>query len=197
MTTRTNSDKWNRIYAAGDHGSLQAARVLLENTHLLPAAGKALDAACGLGANALLLAQHGLETYAWDISQTAIDKLQSRSTELNIQLQVETRDVNAFPPAPASFDVIVVSRFLERALIPQLIAALRKGGLIYYQTFIKDKTDDSGPRNPDYRLGTNELLCLFQALQILVYREEGTLGDLQQGFRNEAMLIARKGEAHG
>jgi tellurite methyltransferase len=197
MTTQADSDKWNRIYEAGDHSNLHAASVLQDNTHLLPVAGKALDVACGLGANALLLAQHGLETYAWDISQTAVDKLQSRSTELNIPLQVETRDVNAFPPAPASFDVIVVSRFLERTLIPPLIAALRKGGLIYYQTFIKDKTDDSGPRNPDYRLGMNELLLLFQALQILVYREEGNVGDLQRGFRNEAMLIAQKGEAHG
>ncbi len=192
MTAPTDTDKWNRIYADNDRDSMQAAKVLRENTHLLPASGRALDLACGLGANALLLAQHGFDTCAWDISPTAIDKLQSRSLALNIPLQAETRDVVALPPPADSFDVIVVSRFLERTLIPQLITALRDGGLIYYQTFIKDKVGDSGPRNPDYRLDRNELLSLFRTLQLIYFREEGTLGDVRQGTRNEAMLIARR-----
>lgn len=195
MTANSDADKWNRVYAEGDHSNLQAANVLKQNTHLLPVAGKALDVACGLGANALLLAQCGLQTSAWDISQTAIDKLRSRSLELNIPLQAETRNIIALPPEPGSFDVIVVSRFLERTLIPMLIAALRDDGLIYYQTFIKDKTNDAGPRNPDYRLDRNELLSLFQSLQITFYREEGTLGDLNKGIRNEAMLIAQRSSA--
>ncbi len=196
MTVQNNTDKWNRIYASGDRGSQQAAKILRDNMHLLPVTGKALDVACGSGANALLLAQHGLETYAWDISQIAIDKLQSRCLDLNISLRAQTRDISAQPPAPNSFDVIVVSHFLQRSLIPHLIAALRDAGLIYYQTFIKDKINDSGPRNPDYRLGKNELLHLFQTLQIVNYREEGRLGNLQQGFRNEAMLIAQKVNVH-
>lgn len=197
MTASPDPDKWNRIYAAADHGDPQVANVLQQNLHLLPFTGKALDVACGLGANALLLAQCGLQTWAWDISQTAIEKLQSRSLDLNILLQLETRDVTARPPEPLTFDVIVVSRFLERTLIPALIAALRDGGLIYYQTFIKNSTSDAGPRNPDYRLGSNELLGLFQSLQIVFYREEGRLGDLDKGMRNEAMLIAQRSLPHG
>jgi len=41
-------------------------------------------------------------------------------------------------------------------------------------------------------LAENELLHLFADLQIVVYREEGKIGDISQGFRNEALLIARK-----
>jgi len=196
MTNRSDSDKWHRIYTSGNHGGPQAAKVLRENTHLLPAGGKALDLACGLGANALLLAQHGLETCAWDISQTAIDQLRLRARALPVLLQAQVRDIITLPPAPGSFDVIIISRFLERTIIPHLIAALRDGGLIYYQTFSKDKIDDSGPRNPDYRLEKNELLSLFQTLQIIYYREEGTLGDISQVFRNETMLIAQRNEVH-
>ena len=33
---------------------------------------------------------------------------------------------------------------------------------------------------------------MFAPLQVLVYREEGRLGDLTRGFRNEALLVARK-----
>ena len=52
--------------------------------------------------------------------------------------------------------------------------------------------DDTGPSNPDYRLNVNELLVMFTRLRILLYREEGRIGDITRGFRNEAMLIARK-----
>jgi SAM-dependent methyltransferase len=197
MTAQSKADKWNRIYAVDEHGQFRAAKVLQDHLHLLPFTGKALDVACGLGNNALLLAQHGLQTYAWDISQIAVDKLLTCTENLNISLQVEARDITALPPAAESFDIIVVSHFLERTLIPHLIAALRKGGLIYYQTFIKDKVGAKGPQNPEYRLNRNELLDLFRSLQIVFYREEALLGDLNQGFRNEAMLIAQKEESHG
>jgi SAM-dependent methyltransferase len=192
----SSADKWNAIYAGDGHKSIRAADVLEENQHLLPVNGTALDLACGMGGNALLLAQHGLQTYAWDISKTAIDKLRSCSENKNISLQLETRDLVALPPAPGSFDVIVVSRFLERSLIPHLITALREHGLIFYQTFIKDNASDTGPGNPKYRLEQNELLMLFQPLQIILYKEEGTLGDLESGFRNEAMIIARKNNSN-
>ena len=112
MTAKIQADKWNKIYGVSEHSKPQAAKVLRENLHLLPSKGNALDVACGLGNNALLLAQHGLETCAWDISQTAIDKLQTYSENLDISLQVEARDITASPPAPKSFDIIVVSRFL-------------------------------------------------------------------------------------
>ena len=44
----------------------------------------------------------------------------------------------------------------------------------------------------EFRLAEQELLHLFSGLQVLFYREEGCVGNLQQGFRDEAMLIARK-----
>jgi len=37
-----------------------------------------------------------------------------------------------------------------------------------------------------------ELLSLFQALHVLVYREEGQVGDTTRGWRHEAMLVAQK-----
>src|SRR5712691_6619419 len=111
-----------------------AARVLWENQHLLPATGRALDLACGLGGNALLLATHGLETWAWDISDIAVARAQAAAQERGVTLHAEVRDVVACPPCAASFDVIVVSRFLKRDLAPALIQALRLAGLLLYQT---------------------------------------------------------------
>ena len=168
------------------------SRVLKENVHLLPKTGKALDLACGLGANALLLAEHGLNTSAWDISEVVIDKLQAYAKKLDLVILAQVRDVESYPPADMSFDVIVVSRFLERSLVSYLIQALRPNGLIFYQTFTQDRVYDTGPISPAYRLRPNELLVMFKPLKILVYREEGTVGDVRWGFRDEAMLIGRK-----
>lgn len=186
--------KWDEIYQGRDSSQPGAAdRVLRENSHLLPDSGDALEIACGLGANALLLAGHGLRTHAWDISPIAIGQLQSVAKERGLAaLEGEARDVLARPPGPQRYDVIVVSHFLERALAPHIVAALRPGGLLFYQTFTRSRVSDSGPRNADFRLADNELLAMFSALRVLVYREEGTVGDVTRGFRDEAMLVAQK-----
>ena len=192
MADQEPAAKWDRLYASGGHGHAAASRVLTEFQHLLPATGDALDPACGTGGDALLLAHLGLCTCAWDISGAAIELLAARSAALAVPLRLERRDAVARPPEPESFDVIVVSHFLDRGLIPRLCAALRPGGLIFYHTFIKETVDDSGPRNPDYRLDANELLRLFTGLHIIYYREEGLVGRTGMGLRNEAMLVAQK-----
>jgi len=191
MSVKHEQEKWNHRYAVAGAKS-QAAQVLRENRHLLPTSGDALDLACGLGANALLLAQMGLTVQAWDLSSVAIDALQSRATTEHLRVQAAVRDVNKQPPAPASFDVIVVSYFLQRALAPVLCRALRPDGLLFYQTFVKDKVSQKGPTNPDFLLAKNELLTMFAPLCLRVYHEAGTLGDITQGLRNEALFIGQK-----
>ena len=183
--------KWDRIYTDSAEKSAEPCRVLSSCSHLLPAEGEALDLACGRGGNALYLAARGLTTHAWDISTVAVAALSERANRNGLQLIIEQRDVSAQPPAPESFDVIVVSRFLDRNLATALCAALREGGLLFYQTFTREKVSATGPNNPAYRLEPNELLQLFQSLHIIYYREEGSVGDTSQGFRNEAMLIAQ------
>ncbi len=188
MASGTLAAKWDDRYRKA--GLPEAARVLAENSHLLPASGEALDLACGLGGNALLLAQAGLRTQAWDVSPVAIARLNASAAGLPLSAVV--RDVLAAPPAPSSFDVIVVSRFLARGLCPALLAALRPAGLLFYQTFSRDKVAPGGPSNPDFLLVENELLQLFTGLRLRVYREEGCIGDTQSGLRNEALLVAQK-----
>jgi len=188
MSTRA---KWNERYR-GAAGERQASRVLRENLHLLPDNGRALDLACGLGGNAILLAQQGLQVDAWDIADVPVAALQEVALEQQLAIQAEVRDVEANPPGPETFDVIVVSYFLGRDIIPALKQALKPGGLIYYQTFTRQRVSDRGPQRAEFRLAEQELLQLFSGLQVLFYREEGCVGDVQQGFRDEAMLVGRK-----
>lgn len=183
-------EKWDALYARRESETVLPALVLDQNQHLLPRQGIALDLACGLGANALLLARSGLQVEAWDISPVAIDFV-SKATG-NLPIKASVRDVVAEPPPSASVDVLVVSHFLDRALCPQLSAALKPGGILFYQTYCQNKVSQQGPSNPDYLLKDNELLALFDTLKVRVYREEALLGDHQMGWRNLAMLVAEK-----
>ncbi len=184
--------KWDQRYRDAE-GPSEPARVLRENLHLLPARGHALDAACGLGGNALALAGRGLAVSAWDLSPVAIERLTGWAAEGGLLLDAAVRDICLDPPAPESFDVVVVTHFLDRALAPALGAALRPGGLLFYQTFTRESVTDCGPADPEFRLAPNELLHLFPDLIVRAYREEGFTGDTTLGTRDVAMLVGQRG----
>jgi tellurite methyltransferase len=170
--------KWDSRYRESDRIPLPA-QVLTDNCHLLPPQGRALDLACGLGANAIFLAERGLEVSAWDLSSVAVERLQRESERLGLRIDARARDLQAETPEPASFDVVITE-------------ALRPGGLLFYQTFTRESVTDGGPSNPQYRLAVNELLRLFPSLIVRFYREEGRVGDLTRGSRDIAMLVAQR-----
>lgn len=184
--------RWDQRHAsAPDVGA--PAEVLLRNAHLLPAAGDALDLACGRGANALWLAEHtALRVHAWDFSPVAIATLEAAAAARGLRIATAVRDVVARPPAPDSCDVLVVTHFLDRGIVPALRAALRPGALLLYQTFGREAVSTRGPSTPEWRLARNELLALFAGLVVRAYREEGTLGDTGRGVRDLAYLVAER-----
>jgi tellurite methyltransferase len=92
-----DKEQWNERYRAAT-GEPQAAQVLSENLHLLPGTGQALDLACGLGANALLLAQQGLVVDAWDIADVAVAALQNAAFKRQLSVQAAVRDSLLRPP---------------------------------------------------------------------------------------------------
>lgn len=184
--------RWNHRYA--DKSTPPApAWILASHADLLPASGVALDLACGLGANALFLAAQGLSTRAWDISDEAIDKLNRSAEKQGLSLLAEQRDVEERPPDPHSFDVICVSRYLHRAICPQISAALKPGGLLFYQTFTLAgrALRKKGPSRPDYLLKANELPELFPELDVLIYVDESAAVNQKAGLEGQAGMVAR------
>jgi SAM-dependent methyltransferase len=187
----TQQDKWNqRFENATEPGP--AAMVVSNNLHLLPARGRSLDLACGIAGNGLLLAQHSLDSCLWDISSVALQRQQNWASERQLPVTVLQRDCEAEPPEVASFDVICVAHFLHRPLCEHLSAALKPGGLLFYQTFCANKLDPIGPSSPEFLLGEGELPRLFPGLHVRFYREDGRCGDLDEGERNRALMVAEK-----
>ena len=184
-------EKWDK-YFSGKVGAGECCLVLQEYSHLLPRQGCSLDLACGLGANALLLAEHGLESHGWDISSVALAKLHQSAVDRGLTVTTEQRNVEILAPAPNSFDVIVVSRFLYRPICASLVDALNPGGLLFYQTFNKHHSSAGGPRNPAYLLDTDELLSLFYSLTIIAHHEDGMPGNSQPGLGCQSYLLGQK-----
>ena len=176
------ASKWNSRYAYSGKPLPPPAKVLSRGDRWLPKGDSlsALDLACGRAANAHYLAARGFNVSAWDISSAVINEISGRQPRVLTEIVV--RDVIEQPPEENSFDVIVVTRFLSRNTCPAIQAALKPGGVLFYQTFTH------GLSNPDYLLAANELLSLFKGLHLLEYHEP----EPDEFGKAEARLIARR-----
>lgn len=185
LVSDASASKWNARYAYSGDSIPPPAEVLSRFVACLPGtagdAGRALDLACGRAGNGEWLGARGFEVTAWDASDAVIAALRARPGSRIAHPEV--RDVVAMPPPANTFDVIVVARFLERALCPAIVAALRPGGVLFYQTFTHGLT------NPAFLLEPGELPALFSELEVCHYHEESPVGT----GRAEAMLVGRKG----
>jgi 2-polyprenyl-3-methyl-5-hydroxy-6-metoxy-1,4-benzoquinol methylase len=187
----SKESKWDSHYSKAA-ATPQPCYVLKTHPELLPETGEALDLACGLGGNALWLAQHGLTTHAWDISAVALEKLAQVADTRGLVVNTRQRNVESSPPGKQSFDVLVVSHFLHRPVCKALVDALKPGGLLFYQTFLKDKPAGIGPSNPDYLLETGELPNLLNGLETLYYKEFSGADAENAGPIGTACFVGKK-----
>lgn len=173
------SSKWDKKYLNSVSPNEPCA-VLSDNLHLLPANGSSMDVACGLGGNALLLAQLGFESYACDSSAVALEKLGGFAQQQKLRVNCELKDFEVGELSGGvfelKFDVIVVSHYLYRPLMPWLVEGLNVGGLLFFQTFSQNKLSDSGPGNPEYLLQPQELLSEFAELDLRYYKDDDRAG---------------------
>ena len=188
--------KWDKRYqdylCENSHPDISPCSLLRKHTHLLPSQGLALDLACGLAGNAFHMAKQGLHVHAIDSSQVAINYVNNISKRSGLPVTGIQTDIEKAMLEDHQYDVIVVSYYLDRSLFASIIQRLKQGGLLYYQTWTKEKAQQVGANNPEFLLDRGELLnrCKEMKMDILHYHEEGLIGDLHQGERNQATLIA-------
>ncbi|MDW8270536.1 MAG: methyltransferase domain-containing protein [Anaerolineae bacterium] len=135
--------------------------------------GRALDVACGTGRYSLWLAELGYEVDAVDISSVALERLTATAATRGLAERIHTlqADLTSWRPPPEHYDLVLVSLYLERTLLPALRAALRPQGLLLYTTFHTDLLRLPGEFNPAYLLQPGELLLTFADWELLAYEE--------------------------
>jgi SAM-dependent methyltransferase len=175
--------------SADDHASQAPAAWLVANRALLPPAGRALDAACGRCRNAVWLARQGFETTAIDRDAGAMAVLDARARRDGLPLTAHAVDLEADGATLGEriYDVIVVIHYLHRPLFPALLAALRPGGVLVYETFTTAQAARGRPTNPAFLLVPGELPRLVAPLDILAARD----GDYEGRMVSSVLAVKR------
>lgn len=171
---------------------------LPEHLHQLPK-GKILDLAAGQGRNALYLASQGYSVTAIDRDREALKAIQLEIQNSNISnVLIQAQDFEDGSPHALNlgtelYEGIIVFFYLYRPLFPSLINALRKGGVLMYETFLIDNHRiHNHPRRKEFCLQHNELVHLTQGLRIVHYEEGAQQGPHLQDQTFTARIIARK-----
>ncbi len=120
----------------------------------IPVAGRVLDLACGRGRHSRLLAGLGYEVVAVDRDFSAISTLHSVPGMTARQLDLEGE---AWPLIGQAFNGIVVTNYLWRPRLPDVLAMLASGGALIYETFMLGNEAFGKPSNPDFLLRPGEL----------------------------------------
>lgn len=138
-------------------------------THLLPQHARALDLACGSGRHVRWLAAHGCTVTAVDRDAAALEALRQLS-----EVIVADIEDGPWPVAGRQFDAVIVTNYLWRPLLSQLLEAVAPGGLLIYETFARGNETVGRPARPDFLLAPGELLQVCSGLRIVAY-EDGFL----------------------
>jgi tellurite methyltransferase len=202
-----NVTEWDaRHREAAQNSPAEPASIVSEWLPLLPL-GAALDLACGTGRHALMLAGRGQFVNAVDWSGAALDILESRAHKAKLHvsradntsgtgprtygirlIQANLEDIRL---PDTMFSLILCLQYLQRSLFQQMVAALRPGGVLVFETFTRAQLSYSGsPRNPAHLLASGELRTAFPGLHTLFYRELNA----GQGI---ASLVAQKSQKNG
>src|SRR5207344_1588592 len=81
------------------------------------------------------------------------------------------------PVAPGSCAAVVVTNYLWRPILDDLVAILAPGGALLYETFAVGNEQFGRPTNPDYLLRRGELLELAHRHELHVVAYEDVIVD--------------------
>ncbi len=135
--------------------------------------GKALDFACGLGANSLFLAERGYEVEAFDISDVAIEHVREQALAEGLSVlsqMIDLTDLENIHVSDEAYDLVIITYYLDRSLFPLVKAAIKDQGYFFMETFYKSPIGE-GRVSDHFKLQPGELLTEFADWQVLFYEE--------------------------
>src|ERR1700690_593911 len=175
---RDEREHWNQKYRESP-GSWLAPDPFLEQAFsefiqpLFPTPGRALDLAGGAGRHAIWLAKQGWEVTLLDIGEAGVEQARQNAGPLASRIHFVVTDLTGFESSESQFDLVMAFFYLDRKIFPEIVKAIRPGGLLIYKTLTRAQPElPGGPKDPAYLLEEGELLRLATGLQISHYREQ-------------------------
>ena len=122
-----------------------------------PPGGGVLDVACGSGRHLRLALEHGLAATGIDRDISAVADLEGRPDVTLIAADLE--DGRPFPLAGSRFGAVIVTNYLWRPILPDIVDCVASDGILIYETFAVGQERLGKPRNPAFLLRPGELLA--------------------------------------
>ena len=116
----------------------------------------------------------------------AIREARDRAAAEGLVVRAWCADLLVTPLPSAAFELIVVTRYLQRDLFDSIRDAVVPNGVVIYETFtIHQRALGFGPKSPDHLLEPGELRARFDGFDILSSEEVS-------GPEAVARLVARR-----
>ncbi|KWX67494.1 bifunctional 2-polyprenyl-6-hydroxyphenol methylase/3-demethylubiquinol 3-O-methyltransferase UbiG [Mycobacterium sp. NAZ190054] len=174
--------RWDRRYA--ERGPLSTAEVALPArfqpfADVFPAAGHAVELACGRGAAAVWLARRGLTVWACDASEVAITQARDLAERCGqaARCRFEVADLDAGLPPGEQADVVLCNMFRDTRLDGPIVERLAPSGILAISAL-----SEVGSRPGRFRARQGELSAAFEGLDVIAHGEQD----------GEAWLVARR-----
>lgn len=141
--------------------------------HLIAPGGSVLDVACGSGRHLGWLQSRGHRMTGVDRSAEALAALEpfaAAGAEI-VEADIEN---GPWPFGGRVFDAVIVTHYLWRPRLPDIVRAVAPGGVLLYETFAAGNESVGRPARADFLLRPGELLAACSGLRVVAY-EDGFL----------------------
>lgn len=156
--------------------------------------GAALDVGTGQGRNAVWLATQGWDVTGIDISGVGLDAAKANAAKAGVSIRTVKTAYADFDFGAAKWDLIAMffawAPVADPGFMAKIEQALRPGGLVVFEHFVKD---GEHPYPPMVRaLAPGELRRIFSGFEIVFYDEKEGIGDWGGPGSGLVRMVARK-----
>jgi SAM-dependent methyltransferase len=165
--------------ASPAHGSEPPSSWVRRWSHLVPSRATVLDVACGAGRHMRWFASRGCTVTGVDRDAAAVAPLAGIG-----ELVIADIESGPWPFSGKTFDAIVVTNYLWRERMADVMASVGVGGVLIYETFAAGNETVGKPSNPKFLLRPGELLQSVAGLRVVAF-EDG----FEPGFEPRADVV--------
>ena len=138
------------------HGPLPASAWVSHYLAGAPRGRRILDVACGSGRHLRLALAHGYAVTGINRDLSGVADLTGRSDVELVAADLE--DGRPFPFRGRTFAGVIVTNYLWRPILPDIVACVARDGVLVYETFALGNERLGRPGNPDFLLRPGELI---------------------------------------
>ncbi|WP_050756066.1 class I SAM-dependent methyltransferase [Nitrococcus mobilis] len=134
----------------------------------IPPGQRVLDLACGHGRHTHFFLERGHPVTAVDID---LSRLAKRPAHPRLEAIEADLEHGPWPLEQRRFAAVVVTNYLWRPILPNIVASVEDGGALLYETFARGQERFGKPTNPAFLLEPGELLEAVRG-QLIVHAYE-------------------------